>query len=222
MKVSYYTIDDLRMGHDPRGVNGWRMNHYLRLDWALARYRDMSPAGVKALGVTDGIHVLELVRCQPIFSDDTEGEDMLASDYRDFPLWRDVPEVAEAAAVCAEQLNIRYRIQNAAIIPVPPAKGFPKALKGKYLWGDRPGDPASALRWVYVAGRGWIQPSELDRCRADTGRGFSLPLVLKYQADGVTETGEYTALEVTPWEFEQLVLRTKERIDQNKSRRNAS
>jgi len=222
MKYSYYTIDDLRLGHDPRGVTGWRMSYFLSLDRALSHYRELRLTGVKALGITDGVHMLELVRCQPIFPDDKEGEDVLASDHRAFPLWQDVPEAAEAAAVCVQWLNIRYRVRNAAIVPMPPAKGFPKALKGKYLWGDRPGDPASALRWVYVAGRGWIPPGELDRCRADTGCGFCFPLVLNCQADGVTETGEFAALEVTPWEFEQLAHRTKERIDQNNFRRNVS
>ena len=26
MNLSYYTVDDLRLGHDPKGVVGWRMS----------------------------------------------------------------------------------------------------------------------------------------------------------------------------------------------------
>lgn len=32
MNLSYYTVDDLRLGHDPKGVVGWRMSHFLSLD----------------------------------------------------------------------------------------------------------------------------------------------------------------------------------------------
>lgn len=39
MKISYYTIDDIRLGHDPKGVTGWRIRHFLNLDKALAQYR---------------------------------------------------------------------------------------------------------------------------------------------------------------------------------------
>ena len=54
MNISYYTIDDMRLGHDPKGITGWRIRHFLSLDKALAQYRTMSPRGIKTLGVTDG------------------------------------------------------------------------------------------------------------------------------------------------------------------------
>ena len=38
MNLSYYTVDDLRLGHDPKGVVGWRMSHFLSLDDALMHY----------------------------------------------------------------------------------------------------------------------------------------------------------------------------------------
>ena len=43
-----------------------------------------------------------------------------------------------------------------------------------------------------------------------------MPLVLKYQADGITEQGAYLALEVEPWEYDLLALRTLERMKMNK------
>ena len=82
MNLSYYTVDDLRLGHDPKGVVGWRMSHFLSLDDALTHYASLSATGVKSLGLTDGVHCLEIARCVPLFEYDREGEDILASDYK--------------------------------------------------------------------------------------------------------------------------------------------
>lgn len=46
MNLSYYTVDDLRLGHDPKGVVGWRMSHFLSLDDALTHYASLSATGV--------------------------------------------------------------------------------------------------------------------------------------------------------------------------------
>ena len=67
MNLSYYTVDDLRLGHDPKGVVGWRMSHFLSLDDALTHYASLSATGVKSLGLTDGVHCLEIARCVPLF-----------------------------------------------------------------------------------------------------------------------------------------------------------
>lgn len=37
MNISYYTIDDMRLGHDSKGITGWRIRHFLSLDKALAQ-----------------------------------------------------------------------------------------------------------------------------------------------------------------------------------------
>ena len=63
---------------------------------------------------------------------------------------------------------------------------------GKYLWPDVPGNPASALRWVYLAGKGWLAPTVLEEHPA------VLPLVLKVWADGITDKGDYRPLELEP------------------------
>lgn len=79
---------------------------------------------------------------------------------------------------------------------------------GKYLWPDVPGNPASALRWVYLAGKGW-------RPHGARGAPAVLPLVLKVRADGITDKGDYRPLELEPWEFRLLARRTLERLEQN-------
>lgn len=199
MKISYYTIDDMRLGHDPKGITGWRIRHFLSLDKALAQYRTMSPRGIKTLGVTDGVRVLELVRCQPLFPDDKEGEDILAVDYRTLPLWCGVPEVAEAEQKCIAMLRLRYLMEKERIIPIPTGKKLSKRFKGIRL---RSCDPNN-IRWVYVAGQGLIPPNALKWPRA------TLPLVLFYVVEGVMKNGLILSMEVTPWEYEQLACRTK-------------
>lgn len=46
MNLSYYTVDDLRLGHDPKGVVGWRMSQFLSLDDALTHYVSLPATGV--------------------------------------------------------------------------------------------------------------------------------------------------------------------------------
>ena len=38
MRISFYTIDDLRLGHDPKGVTGWRLSQFLNWRDALEHY----------------------------------------------------------------------------------------------------------------------------------------------------------------------------------------
>ena len=101
------------LGRDPRGVTGWRLSRFLSLADALEHYRSLPDSGVKAFGLTDGVHVLELVRHIPP-QDEKAGMDVLASDYRAFPLWREVRAAAEAASACVSVLHIHDR-------PVPMA-----------------------------------------------------------------------------------------------------
>nr|WP_326184163.1 hypothetical protein [uncultured Oscillibacter sp.] len=118
MKVSFYTIDDLRLGYDPKGVTGWRLSRFLSLADALEHYRSLSGLGAKSIGPSDGIHVLELIRHLPPFPDASEGLDTLAADYRVFPLWRECGEAADATEVCTSALRIRHRLINGRPIPM--------------------------------------------------------------------------------------------------------
>ena len=62
-----------------------------------------------------------------------------------------------------------------------------------------------------MAGRGWESPRILDQ------KSDPMALVLKYQADGITEQGAYVSLEVKPWEYELLALRTMDRLKHERS-----
>ena len=210
MNISYYTIDDLRLPAKRLLRKGWTMERFPTLEEALARYRALPASGIKVLGLTDGAHVLEVVKCLPLFPDDREGEDILASDYSQFPLWSHEPEAAKASVTCIAALGLRYRVSETVLTPIPSPEGLPQELQGKFLWLNLSGEVQSAINRVYVAGRGWESPGTLNR------RSDPMPLVLKYQVDGITEQGAYLALEVEPWEYDLLALRTLERMKMNK------
>lgn len=74
MNLSYYTVDDLRLGHDPKGVVGWRMSQFLSLDDALTHYVSLPATGVwraKKLYIKP-CEVIKLFwsksRCSPLFN----------------------------------------------------------------------------------------------------------------------------------------------------------
>ena len=158
MSLAYYTMDDLRLGRGGFLQKGWTIRQRPELGEALAHYRGMPITKRKVLGLTDGFHVLELVKNVPLFPDDPEGEDVLASELGEpLPQWADTPEACQAFRACVEELGLRYQIEGKILAPIPVnKKQRRKKLVGKYLWPDVPGNPASALRWVYLADKGWL------------------------------------------------------------------
>ena len=216
MSLTCYTMDDLRLGRGGFLRKGWTIQQFRELEEALAHYRGIPITKRKVLGMTDGFHVLELVKNVPLLPDDPEGEDVLASELGEpLPAWADTPETRRAVRICVEALELRYQIEDKILAPIPVnKKQRRKKLAGKYLWPDVPGNPASALRWVYLAGRGWLAPSALKESAA------VLPLVLKVRADGITDKGDSRPLELEPWEFRLLARRTLERLEQNQAQAN--
>ena len=204
MNISYYTIDDLRLPPKRSLRRGRSVEQYSTLEEALARYQSLPAAGIRVLGLTDGIHVLELVN--------QEGENVLALDYGCFPLWAQEPEAANATHICITAMGLRYRIKGNVIEPIPSPEGLPQDLQGKFLWLNLSGEAQSAIRQVYVAGTGWVSPSILNR------KTEPMPLVLKYRADGINEQGAYLSLEVEPWEYDRMALHTLERLKKEKRR----
>ena len=209
--MTYYTMDDLRLGQGSLLCKGWSLERVQTLDEAVEHYRGIPITKRKGLGLTDGFHVLELVKNVPLLLGDPEGEDVLASELGEpLPQWADTPEARQAVRTCLEALGLRYQIEGKILAPIPVnKKQRRKKLAGKYLWPDVPGNPASALRWVYLAGKGWLAPTVLKESAA------VLPLVLKVRADGITDKGDYRPLELEPWEFRLLARRTLERLEQN-------
>ena len=54
MRISFYTIDDLRLGHDPKGVTGWRLSQFLNWRDALEHYHSLPNDRVKEFGLSNG------------------------------------------------------------------------------------------------------------------------------------------------------------------------
>ena len=76
--MQYYIIDDLRLPPKRTFHKGWTMERFPSLQEALARYRALPSRQAKSLGMTDGIHVLELARHVLIYPAETAWEDVQA------------------------------------------------------------------------------------------------------------------------------------------------
>lgn len=216
LEFSYYTINDLRKGHDEKGVTGWRQDRFLDRKGALLHYRHIPDTGVKALGISDGEHDVDLIRCVPLFPGDKTGEDVLDLSFLTVFEGKEKAHAAELAGEWVRLLNVCYCLDVDRLIPAPSSANL-KDLEGKYLWPNRSDDPETALRWIRVAEIGWLSPAEFKRRYPPNG-DFSYPLVLKCRAEGVTESGDYCGLEVTPYEFVKLKQRTEERINRRKNK----
>ena len=108
MRISFYTIDDFRLGHDPKGVTGWRLSQFLNWRDALEHYHSLPNDRVKEFGLSNGVQVLQLVRCLPLFPTDRTGYDVLLTDSIVQPLWRNETQALEVAQAAAEHLDVRY------------------------------------------------------------------------------------------------------------------
>lgn len=211
MKERYYVLPDLRALWERRPREDWGLTcHGLPAD-ALARYRALPRRGIKSLGVFQRGEALELARCLPLFPEDREGEDVLVVPRDPGPAWSS-RRVQDLLAQCGEALRARYYLEGSRLLPAPKGHTLPPKLADKYLWPHN-GNTEESISWLYVAGLGWLSPAEFQRRYGDLdGRAPCYPLVVKYQADGVTDQGGYAPLEVEPWEYELLRRRTLERV----------
>lgn len=187
------------------------MERFGTLEEALARYRALPASGARSVGLTDGLHVLELARRAVLFPAESPCEDVQAASPEALPLWANRPEAIAAARAAVSALHLRYRISGRMAVPVPPAGKPRRELRDKYLWLSGESGQETALRWAYLAGAGWKQPAFLRRWNH-----AALPLVLRFRADGITEQGAYLPLEITPWEYEYLMRRTLERREKER------
>lgn len=207
--LQFYVIDSLWEGR-------MNMSHFSRLPDAVQAYRALPASFRKALGVRQGVDVIDLVQCLPLFPNDQEGEDVMALRFLEYPLWKSDPQVMEAAQGLASRLHIRYCLYRRCIIPAPDREKLPRALRDRYLWPDEPGDFDTAAQWVYVAGAGRLSAAEFKRRYMDPC-GVYHPLVTHISACGMDGRGNYKALQVSPWEFHLLARRSQEWLDQNKN-----
>ena len=72
------------------------------------------------------------------------------------------------------------------------------------------------MKRICVRGDGWLPITEFQKLYpADTDVP---PFVQQVCADGVTASKRYRELKLSPWEYQQLLARTKKRLRDNKTR----
>lgn len=165
--MQYYIIDDLRLPPKRTFHKGWTMERFPSLQEALARYRALPSRQAKSLGMTDGIHVLELARHVLIYPAETAWEDVQAARPELLPLWAEIPEATAAAEDCISALNLRYQLSGSVVTPVPSRDRLRRDLRDKYLWlsGESgPGNraPAGCISLAPAETAGLFTPVEED------------------------------------------------------------
>lgn len=216
MELRFYVTDDLRLKPEQQTERS-----FLCLERAIECYQSLPPSVVKTLGISthSNLRHMELVCCIPLFPTDIAGENIFLSGSVLLPEWQADRRFMDTAKELVSRLKIRFCLDGKQIIPAPVAETLPDSLADKCLWREQIDDPRSAIHELYVAGVGWVSPEALDRSFSFAYRDHHYPLVLKYRADGLDEQGNFSYLELTPWEFKQLDHRTQMRVDQNSSRR---
>lgn len=123
MKLSYYTIDDLRLGYDPQGEKGWRISRFLDLRDALEQYRSLPDDAVKVIGVSNGEQDVELVRRLTVDTGSVVQENVLVLDFLALPLWKKEEGVIVSARELVDVLDIPRRTEaplprTGAVLPL--------------------------------------------------------------------------------------------------------
>ncbi len=192
MKLSFYPIDDLRLG-----LNLWTESGFDAVQDALAHYRSLPDGTSKELGLISEERKLPLIRRAAMFPSETPGEDVLVTGWLTQPPWRGAVEVLTAARKCVSALKVRYCLDWGRLVPKPAE--LPEELR-------QSGFGPPVVRRAYIAATGWLSPAELKRRFPEERGAFSFPLVLKYLADVHLDDGPRT-MELTHWDLRRLESR---------------
>lgn len=192
MKLSFYTIDDLRLG-----PNLWTESRFDAVQDALAHYQSLPDGTVKELGLMDGARKLPLIRRAALLPNEEAHENVLVTDQLTRPPWRGALEVLTAARKCVSALKVRYCLDQGRLVPKPAE--LPEELR-------QSGFGPPAVRRVYIATAGWLTPAELKRRFPEERGVFSYPLVLKYLTDVHLDDGPRT-MELSHWDLRRLEAR---------------
>lgn len=155
--LAYQIVNDL-CADDPRPGDVFTL-----LDRAIRAYRLILSDRGKALRVRRNGETMDLILCLPTNPRNPVREDVMVLDFLDRPDWRADRAVKLAARTLADKLHIRYCLFRGCILPVPVTDKLPRNLRDLRLWSTVPGDPATAVRWVEVAGVGRLSPGEFRR-----------------------------------------------------------
>ncbi len=198
----YYVLED-HMEEAPQDAAPFTL-----LDRAIRAYRLVLSNRPKALRARCGEEYIDLVRCLPTHPHDPVGEDVMCLDFLDEPELRMDSELKLVARTLADKLNIRYCLFRGCLLPAPVTDKLPRNLVDIRLWPTVPGQPATAVRWVDVAGVGRLSSAEFRRRYLLTDSAFApqraYPLVLRLTAYVRKPNGRCKTLKLLPWEFHLL------------------
>ena len=192
MNLSFYTIDDLRLG-----PNLWTETRFDAIQDVLTHYRNLPGDTVKELGLMNGARKLPLIRRAGLSPSGQDLEDVLVTNCLAQTPWRGSSEVLAAARKCVSALKVRYCLDHDRLVPKPAE--LPEELR-------QGGFGPPVVRRAYIAATGWLSPSELKRRFPGESGAFSYPLVLKYLADVHLDDGPRT-MELTHWDLRRLESR---------------
>lgn len=192
MKLSFYTIDDLRLGSSL-----WTETRLDSIQEALTHYRTLPDSAAKELGVMNGVQRLRLIRRAAAYPSEELRENVLITDRLTQPPWRGSPEVLSSARKCVSALKVRYCLDHDRLVPKPAE--LPEELR-------QSGFGPPVVRRVYIATAGWLTPAELKRRFPEERGASSCPLVLKYLTDVHLDDGPRT-MELSHWDLRRLEAR---------------
>ena len=188
MNLSFYTIDDLRLGPNLWTETRFDAVHYLR--------SKAVPFG-EELGLMNGARKLPLIRRAGLSPGGQDLENVLVTDCLAQTPWQGASEVLAAARKCVSALKVRYCLDHDRLVPKPAE--LPEELR-------QSGFGPPVVRRAYIAATGWLSPAELKRRFPEERGAFSFPLVLKYLADVHLDDGPRT-MELTHWDLRRLESR---------------
>ena len=192
MNLSFYTIDDLRLG-----PNLWTETRFDAVQDVLTHYRNLPGDTVKELGLMNGARKLPLIRRVGLSPGGQDLEDVLVTDCLAQPPWQGASEVLAAARKCVSALKVRYCLDHDRLVPKPAE--LPEELR-------QSGFGPPVVRRAYIAATGWLSPAELKRRFPEERGASSCPLVLKYLTDVHLDDGPRT-MELSHWDLRRLEAR---------------
>ena len=204
--LQFYVVDDLRRSE-------LNIAHFDKLRDAARVYAALPAANWKALGVQDSGDAVDLIRCVPIRPRDPDGEDVMALEILEHPMWSSRPRLLVTAQDLASRFMVRYCLYQDCLLHIPMRDTLPRRLQNKRLWPTVPGNYSTAIHWIEVAGVGKLSVAEFKRRYRTDENVHSFPLVLSLSAHGQNKNGSYCPLKVSPWEFHLLVCRSEERLN---------
>ena len=111
--------------------------------------------------------------------------------------------VKQLAEECIETFRIRYGLHEFTLFPLH-RKSERQMAKRNFRLLNVEGSH-SPIRWIYVAGVGWLSPEEFKkRYIPPKSSDFQYPLVMKYRVDAVNKDGRILLLEIAPRDFERM------------------